>query len=95
MPNIYLSYEVCNSLGSIHTQITHLNILSTKAMLGHVERITPSTHDSAVQIRLKFHGVKSVQVIAPPITNQIAKNSIQLSRRPESGRIRNSSAKCW
>ena len=71
----------------MHTQITHLNILSTKAMLGHVERITPSTHDSAVQIRLKFHGVKSVQVIAPPITDQTGKNAVQLSRSPFLARV--------
>ena len=66
----------------MQTQITHLNILSTKAMSGHVERITSSPHDSAIQIRLKFDRVKSVQVIAPPISNQTAKNSIQLSRSP-------------
>ena len=63
--------------------MTHLNILSTKAMPGHVERITTSTHDSSIQIRFKFDSVKSVQVIAPPIRHQTAsKNSVQLSRTP-------------
>ncbi len=73
----------------MHTQIMHLNILSTKAMLGHVEwtQITPSTHVSTIQIRLKFDGVKSVQVIALPITDQTAKNSIQLSRSPSITRV--------
>jgi hypothetical protein len=56
-------------------------------MLGHVERITPSTHDSAIQIRLKFDGAKRVQVIASPISNQKAKNSIQLSRSPILARV--------
>ena len=57
-------------------------------MLGHVERITPSTHDSTIQIRLKFDGVKSVQVIAQPFTDQTATNSIQLSRSPFLARVR-------
>ncbi len=38
-------------------------------------------------IWLKFDSVKSVQVIAPPITNQTAKNSIQLSRSPFLARV--------
>ena len=38
-------------------------------------------------IWLKFDGVKSVQVISPPITNQTAKNSIQLSRSPFLARV--------
>ena len=38
-------------------------------------------------IWLKFDGVKSVQVIAPPVTNQTAKNSIQLSRSPFLARV--------
>ena len=68
--------------------MTHINILSTKEMPGHVEEITPSTHDSSIQIRFKFDCVKSVQVIAPPliappIRHQTAsKNSVQLSRTP-------------
>ena len=88
MPNICLSYDVCILLGSIHTQIMHLGILSTKAILGHVERITQSTHDSSIQIRFKLDRVKSVQVIAPPIRNQTAsRNSIQLSRTPIFARV--------
>jgi hypothetical protein len=63
--------------------MTHLNILSRKAMPCHVEWITPSTHDSSIQIRVKFDCVKSVQVIAPPIRHQTAsENLVQLSRTP-------------
>ena len=63
--------------------MTHLIILSAKEMPGHVERITPNTHDSSIQIRFKFDCVKSVQVVAPPIRHQTAsKNSVQLSRAP-------------
>ena len=63
--------------------MTHLNILSTKEMPGYVECITPSMHDSSIQIRFKFDCVKSVQVIAPPIRHQTAsENLVQLSRTP-------------
>ncbi len=64
-------------------QVKHLNILSMKAMLCHVERITPGTHNSSIQIGFKLDRVKSVQVIAPPIRHQTAcKNVVQLSRTP-------------
>ena len=67
----------------MHTQAKHLNILSMKAMLCHVERITPGTHNSSIQFGFKFDRVKSVQVIALPIRHQTAcKNVVQLSRTP-------------
>ena len=40
----------------------HLHILATKPMLGHVEGVTPSTHNSSIQIRLKLDTVKRVQI---------------------------------
>ena len=51
--------------------MTHLNILSMKAMPGNVEVIAPSTHDSSIQIRLIFDCVKSVQVISAPIRHML------------------------
>ena len=43
--------------------------------------------ESSIQIRFKIDNVKSVQVIAPPIRNQTAKNSIQLSITPIFARV--------
>ena len=82
-PIMCLEYQVCVRLAAKHTQMTHLSILSIKLMTGHVERIAPSTHDSSIQIRLKFDCVESVQLISAPIRHQTArKNSVQLSRSP-------------
>jgi hypothetical protein len=63
---------VYEMIASIQMQLTHLHILDTKAMLGHVERITQHseaerTHNSSIQIRFKLNGVKGVQVIAPTV----------------------------
>ena len=51
---------------------THLHILATKSMLGHVVGVTPSTHNSSIQIRLKLDTVKRVQIITPSVINQTA-----------------------
>ena len=47
-------------------------------MLGHVEWVTPSTHNSSIQIGLKLDTVKRVQIIAPSVRNETAgQNAIQ------------------
>jgi hypothetical protein len=54
---------IFDMLASMQMQLTLLNILATKAMLGHVERITQHRHDSA--IRFDLNRVEGMQVIAP------------------------------
>ena len=61
-PIICLAYQVCDRLAAKHTQMPHLSILSMKAMPGHVERIAPSTHDSSIQIRLKFSHITFIHL---------------------------------
>jgi len=53
---MYLYVYVC-----IHKfHLDHLDILSVKTVVIHIKRVATSTHDSAVQVRLKLQGVKGV-----------------------------------
>ncbi len=55
----------------------YLDILSMKAVVLHIERVTASVHDSAIQVRFKLQRIKCVQIVSLPIgQNALHKNTV-------------------